>query len=72
MWNDDEDDLIMMSDEKFRDTMIEHMRTQTEFLKRISEGMEAVRMFGRVMKWASGTVSTVGGLWGLWSFLTKH
>ena len=69
---DDEDDFMMMPDERFREIMIQHMQKQTDILERISDGMEAVRMFGRILKWISGSVSTAGGLWGLWTFLTKH
>ena len=69
---DDEEDFMMIPDERFREIMIQHMQKQTDILERISDGMEAVRMFGRILKWISGSVSTVGGLWGLWTFLTKH
>lgn len=52
--------------------MIAHMEKQTNFLEGISEGMQAVRMFGKIVKWVSGVVSTVAGIFGLWSFLTRH
>lgn len=61
-----------MTDEEFRNSMIAHMEKQTNFLEGISEGMQAVRMFGKIVKWVSGVVSTVAGIFGLWSFLTRH
>ena len=61
-----------MTDDEFRRTMIDHMEQQTKFLCGISEGMQAVRMFGRFVKYIGGIISTAAGIFGLWTFLTKH
>lgn len=61
-----------VNEEEFRSNMCSHMEKQTDFLCEISEGMRAVRMFGRVVKWIVGTAGSVTGIIGLWNFLTKH
>ena len=61
-----------MNEEQFRDHMCTHMKSQTEFLAEISEGMKAVRMFGRIVKYIFGFAGSVTGIIGLWNFLTKH
>lgn len=61
-----------MTEDEFRHAMIGHMTKQTDFLEGISDGMQAVRLFGKIVKWVSGVVSTMAGIFGLWSFLTRH
>jgi hypothetical protein len=61
-----------MTEDDFRKSMCTHMAEQTEFLRQINEGMQAVRMFGRVCKWITGAAGSVTGLFGLWNLLTKH
>lgn len=61
-----------MDEHQFRSNMCEHMEKQTNFLCDISEGMQAVRMFGRIVKWVGTAAGSIVGLFGLWNFLTKH
>lgn len=60
-----------MTEDQFRASMCEHMQAQTKFLGEISEGMHAVRIFGRIIKWISGVASTIAGMVGLWHFLSS-